>query len=497
MINSHLYGGRISFVSDKLDSNVYLSQSSDQSWSIIVTDQSSGSCFVYIASNTNDVGLNPPYYLEVDPRTNGVKVTTIKADENAQWSIIPIDVIPYLKKDVKHFVDKLLRNIDVVVKMPVDHKKQFNTLISNGINNIVQSAKNDATISDITNQIGTIIPSDDVLRNTYGVPPDVISPHNSITSQLTNSLNLLSSLCQIKSVKYGTYLTSNKSGGGINRRGTIFMSPGSYIDSIDTYWYFTAADAPTTDDSIIEGFNVFSFMSGRTNPKFQATLGYDFTTLDDTKNSTNDFITFDNIKNGANNFTTKNGAWSPYFAKAINGNYIYNKSSPTQPDNLLIINLNQMSNNQSENGAGTIKVDGNTYYIQTITKDRLIGKTNSGDVIEAQILDGTSVNNGYPVLRFTINGKNICGKNTQNINAYCPKIGTDQITTKEDMYKSMGIKQLDMEKGLGIPVNLNVKNPNPCNNIQILVRSVKNVLNSCIMENNMIQIVMIEKKQLY
>lgn len=446
VINSHLYGGHIAFTSDKLDSNVYLSKSSDQSWSIIVTDQSTGSCFVYIASNTKDVGLNPPYYLEVNPKTNGVKVTTIKGDQNAQWTIVPVAIIPYLKKDVTQFVEKLLRNIDIVVKMPYDHQKQFNTLISGGINKVVQSANNDATISDITTKIGSIVPSDDDLYKSYGVPPDVQSPQSTIVNQLTNSLNLLTSLCQIKSVKYGTYLTSNSGGDGNNGRGTIFMSPGSYSGSIDTYWYFTAADSTTVDNSIVEGFDVYSFMSGRKAPMFQPTL------------ASNDFPTLTSMQSGA---------WSSNFAKVFNGSYIYNNSNPTQPENLLTINLNDMSKSGSANGAGTIKVNENIYNVEEITKDRLVGKTKKGDVLEAHILDGTTVNNGRPVLRFTVNGENICGKNIQNINAYCPKIDGDKITTTENKYMAMGIKQLDMKNGLGIPkVNLNVKDPNPCDGIQ-------------------------------
>lgn len=471
-ITPYLYPGKLAFTSDKVNSNVYLGPDSEQSWSIILANNGTTNCSIYIASNTNDIGLNPPYYLEVEAPKNkawgkkinttnvdnpgevknniyslvdqyqsrltpSVKVTTIKNDINALWLLEKINGIEFLRSDFANLLTGVFKFLELALKVARDERKQFIQMMIETFKPVADSA---SSIDSFIAQLEGAVPNDTAL-STFGIINDVNgqSPHDFIIEKLSNGLKELDQLYRIKSVPFNLYLTANKSGGGIYRGSVTLSNLGSY-DSANTYWKINPTNGGT-NAPLVEGFDVANFIEkGSYKPVLVA----------------DSYPTIPNVDGVA-------GGWDADYVKAWNGNYIWRNTSLSNSKELIKVDLNNKSGIQG--GRGTITASGKTYNVKHVTKDELIADADSGDTLRAKLVAGTSVNKGRPVMVFLINGENVCGNNSENNEAYCSKIDGDQVTNYQDQYQAVGIRILDMKSGLGIPqVDLSATNPNPCIN---------------------------------
>lgn len=473
-ITPYLYPGKLSFTSDKINSNVYLGVDSEQSWSIILSNNSTTSCTVYIASNTNDIGLNPPYYLEVESPKNktwtkkisitnvnnlkdvknninnykgrltpSVKVTTIKNDINALWLLEKVNGIEFLRLDFANILTGAFEFLELMLKVARDERKQFIQTMINGLKPVADTS---SSLDSFIAQLESIVPTDAALT-TFGINGTYNNQtgREIIIETLSKGLKELDKLYRIKSVPFNLYLTANKSGGGIYR-GSVTLSSIEAMNSANVYWKINPTNG-STNTPLVEGFDVANFIKNisEKNNNYKPVLVAD---------------SYPTIKN----YDGKEAAgWDAEYNKAWNGNYIYRGTSISNPKQLLKVDLN--SENGIQGGRGTITVDNKIYNVKHVTKDEMIGDANNGDIIRAKLIDGTGVNKGRPIMVFLVNGKNICDNNFQNQKQYCSKIDGDEVSNYQDQYQAAGIKMLDMKNGLGIPqVNLNVTDPNPCNN---------------------------------
>ena len=474
-ITSYLYGGKLAFTSDKVNSNVYLGLDSEQSWSIVVADNSTNTCAVYITSNTQDVGLNPPYYLEVEaPKnsswgkkimtttvaqrsdaTNGiygdippiqgriapsVKVTTIKNDINALWIIEKVDGLKFLQSDFKNLMSTVFEFLEMELRVSHDERKQFIQTMIEALKPVVTSS---STLDNFIDKIDAAIPNNAALA-TFGINgtsanPD---PHKTVVDMLSIGLNNLDYLYQIKSLPFNLYLTSNKGDGTV--RELVTLSTKDYIESANTFWFIKPTDG-TTNTPIVEGFDVAKFVkevSAKTTVYNPVLVARSYPTMDDGDVAA--------------------AGWDPKYNDAWNGNYIYRNTSPSNPKELMKVELNNKTG--VKGGRGTVTVGSKKYNVKHVTKDNLIAE-NGRDTLRAKLVAGTGVNKGRPVMVFLVNGENICGTDSQNNELYCSKIEGEELNNYQDQYQSVGIRKLDMDAGLGIPkVNLNQPNPNPCTN---------------------------------
>lgn len=475
-ITSYLYPGKLAFTSDKVNSNVYLGVDSEQSWSIILADNGTNNCAVYIASNTNDVGLNPPYYLEVEvPKskawgikinnttvnkpnavknnimgdvgnykgrlTPSVKVTTIKNDINSLWLIEKINGIEFLKADFANLLTGGFQFLELILKVARDERKQFIQTMIEGLKPVADSV---TSIDNFIAQLEVAVPNDSAL-STFGISGNVqgVSPHEFIVQRLSDSLKELDGLYTIKSVPFNFYLTSNKSGGGIYR-GSVTLSQSG--ESANCYWKINPTSGGK-NTPIVEGFDIANFIKNVSSKKgsYKPVLVAD---------------SYPTIKNADGEAAA---GWDAKYVDAWHGNYIYRNTSPSNPKELIKVDLN--SENGIQGGRGTITAGNKVYNVKHMTKDELIADANSGDTLRAKLVAGTSVNKGRPVMVFLVNGENVCGSNSENQEQYCSKIDGDQVSNYQDQYQAAGIKMLDMKSGLGIPqVDLSVTDPNPCTN---------------------------------
>lgn len=476
-ITPYLYPGKLSFTSDKINSNVYLASDSKQSWSIVVADNTTNACPVYITSNTKDIALNPPYYLEVEPPKNAawtkkittitvdkpsavknnisgapgdyqgrilpsVKVTTIKNDINSLWIIEKIDGIKFLQYDFANLLDGAFKFLELELGVAQDERKQFIQTMTNRLKPIVQ---NSTSITSFINQLNTVIPNDAAL-STFGIKEtdNGKDAHTIIVNMLSNKLNKLDHLYQIKSVPFNLYLCANKFGGGIHR-GSIILSDSK--NSPDTFWNISPTDGGN-NTPIVEGFDVAKFVKGVSAK----------TTVYNPVLVANSYPTIPNSNSTA-------GGWDPGYVAAWNGNYIYRDTSPSNPKEFIKVDLNNKTG--IKGGRGTVTVGSKVYNVKHITKDELIAENggSGGYTLRAKLVAGTSVNKGRPVMIFLINGENVCGTDSENQKSYCSKIENDQLNNYQDQYQAAGIRSIDMNNGLGIPkIELNKKNPNPCTN---------------------------------
>lgn len=461
----------LSFTSSKIDSNVYLSEDSTQTWSIIPSN-STTNCTVYIATNTQDIGLNPPYYLEVeDPNNNlnkninitkvnklgavknniqatfmdykgvltpSVKVTTIKDDINALWEIEKIVAIDYLRSDFNNILDTSLEFLETLLNVALDERKILSDIIKKNLFNVAQSA---TSIDYFISKIDTNIPSDKDLFLLFKIKS---GGHETIVNMLTKAFTQLENLYTIKSVPFNLYLTANKTGGGINR-GAVTLS--SFDQSKTSTNNYSQNILWKINQSVVEGFDVANFVKN----------------ISAKKNSYQPVLVSDSYPTVPNVDGVPAG-WDNNYSDAWNGNYIYKGTSLSNPKQLIKVNLSDGTGINA--GKGTVTVGSDVYNVKHITMDRLIAdSTTSKDTLRAKLISGTSVNKGRPILVFLINGENVCGNDSENHEAYCPKIDGDEISDYRDQYQAVGIKTLDMTNGLGIPkVTLNVPNPDPCTN---------------------------------
>lgn len=476
-IISYLYSGKLDFTSDKIDSNVYLDFNSKQNWNIILADNGTTDCSVYIASNTNDIALNPPYYLEVEqPENKGLikkirnitvnlpgyiknnikgvsgnyineltpslKVTTIKNDINSLWLIEYVDGIKLLNSDFTNILTVAFEFLEFVLKVAHDERKQF---IETMIGILKPVAEKSSSIDIFISQLDHTIPNNSQL-STFGISGNIngITPHDFIVNILTDKIKPLNGLYKIKSVPFNLYLSANKNGGGI-KRGSVTLSRNG--DSFDCYWMLK----PTTGSEnmpLIEGFDVANFIKN----------------VSSKKSSYKPVLASDSYPTIPNPNGEVSAGWDSKYSDAWNGNYIYRGTSLDNPNELIKVNLN--NKNGIHGGRGTITVGKNIYYVKHLTDTDLIADSKStNDQLRAKLVSGTDINKGRPVMVFLINGENICGDDSENKNQYCSKIDSDKVNNYQDQYQAAGIKILDIKNGLGIPQTvLNATDPNPCTN---------------------------------
>lgn len=478
-ITPYLYPGKLAFTSDKVNSNVYLGADSGQSWSIILAGNATTNCTVYIASNTNDIGLNPPYYLEVEaPKskawakkistttvnkpgaiknnilgdvgnykgrlTPSVKVTTIKNDINALWLIEKVSGIEFLRADFSNILTGGFEFLELILKVARDERKQFIQTMIEGLKPVTNSA---TSIDSFIAQLEGAVPNDAALA-TFGISGNVqgVSPHEFIVQRLSDSLKELDQLYRIKSVPFNLYLTANKSGGGIYRGSVTLNSGDESMNSANSYWKITPTSGGV-NTPIVEGFDVANFIKN----------------ISAKKGSYKPVLVSDSYPTISNADDAVAAGWDAKYADAWQGHYIYRGTSLDNPKELIKVDLN--SENGIQGGRGTITAGNKVYNVKHVTKDELIADANNGDTLRAKLVAGTSVNKGRPVMVFLVNGENICGSNSENQEQYCSKIDGDEVSNYQDQYQAAGIKMLDMKSGLGIPqVDLSPSDPNPCTN---------------------------------
>lgn len=438
IITSQMYGKSLAFTSGKMMNNLYTREGVEgnpvQMWQVEGVS-STENCFVYIHSETSDPGLNPPYYLEA--RKDGtVRVSLLSKGKNKQWKIVPVTGSDTIKVQWNRVMPNIVNQVATVINMPNDERKKFvnnltNTTTTKSLYHLFTISGE--SISIFVNNIKKFSGLTDAdLQNNYGVNTTQY-PVSMVLDMIANGVSEnFTNLARIQSVQFGTYLSSNK-GGFWGKDGSVYLVGSAGGTSPDTLWSFTTES--------IEGFSVLDYVKKAPSKNYKPVLGdKDLPTLTKTGQTL--------------------GGWSPDFAQAWNGSYIYGNSTAQDRTKLLKVNLSVGSG--VTGGTGIVQFDGNSYVVKPVTNDRLQSLDGK---LQLHLISGTGVNGSLPVMKVTLNGNSVCG-DPQNIDALCLKIEGDQLTTDSDYKLAMGVRKIDLSKGLGGPqTDLNAKDPNPCDGL--------------------------------